>query len=280
MTLTLIDPKELARNALFQVLEIPIPKPRRMYAFNSMPTNEGYEFPSSPSVEKTKYKMLVREDTGEPISIMTDQYKLIQNEEVLNIVAKSVSKFGNIRISEANIFGNARTKITFDTDRVNSVNGDSLSTRFTMFNSYDGTAKISIRPSLLRLSCLNGAITSHEFEMIAYRHLNKLDVAETISKLISTSMQAIDDSVANEIKLMMETKINNPNNIARFLSFFPEKNGQVVLGEFAKNEKNYWSLLNAGTYVLTHVANRDSESTHKIESFIYLKVLQMAKGEN
>ena len=279
MTLTLIDPRELARKALFPVTEVAIPKPRRMYNFNQTPVNDGYEFPNTFIGNETKYKMLIREDTGEPISIMTDQYKLIQNADVLDMIANSVNATGMVRISEVNVFSGARTKITFDTERTKSIRGDSIATRFTLFNSYDGTGKISIRPSLLRLICLNGAVTSHEFGMVAYRHMKHLDVKNCINNLIKDAIELIDTSIAAEIELMMNTQITVTNNILEFVSYFPEKYRESVVANLAESEKNYWSMLNAATYVLTHIANRDNESTHKIESYIYLKALQMAKGE-
>ena len=40
--------------------------------------------------------------------------------------------------------------------------------------------------------------------------------------------------------------------------------------------KNYWDLLNAATWVTTHVMKRDAEVTHKFESRIFDTVKNMA----
>jgi hypothetical protein len=40
--------------------------------------------------------------------------------------------------------------------------------------------------------------------------------------------------------------------------------------------KNYWDLLNAATWVTTHVMKRKAEATHKFESRIFDTVKNMA----
>ena len=44
------------------------------------------------------------------------------------------------------------------------------------------------------------------------------------------------------------------------------------------NMKTYWDLLNACTYVATHVAHRDRESIHIMENQIYPTITRLARA--
>ena len=57
----------------------------------------------------TGYKFIVREDTNEVLSCMTNEYKLIKNEEIIEKAMPIIEDRGGIMV-EQNIFGNgART---------------------------------------------------------------------------------------------------------------------------------------------------------------------------
>ena len=45
-------------------------------------------------VAKTGYKFIVREDTGDVISCVTDDYKLVTNESLFNSTDKIANKLG------------------------------------------------------------------------------------------------------------------------------------------------------------------------------------------
>jgi hypothetical protein len=274
MSFDLIDPNQLARRVLFPVLEIPIPRPTRPISFNQ--DGSGFNFNSQ---SNSKYKMIVREDTLEPISVMTEQYQLVSNDDVLQIMANKL-RSSEATVHEANVFGNARTRITFDIPKtVVRVRGEAMMYRITLLNSYDGTAKIALRPGLLRLVCLNGMVAAQEFSLVSYKHLKSQEITSGIEELVDQAIETINTNIIAEVEFMMSVKIRTKENIIKFMSYLPQTTNEDFVSVLAKEEQTYWGLLNASTYVLTHISKRDNESSHKVESMVYRAALTMARKE-
>ena len=114
------------------------------------------------------YKFIVREDTDEILSVVTDKYKMVSNKDVVN-AAKPVLKEIGAKLTECETFANgARTSWTWKIPDVkvniagskytNSLKEDYVHPTITIKNSYDGSVGLHILAGAFRLVCSNGLI--------------------------------------------------------------------------------------------------------------------------
>ena len=109
--------------------------------------------------KSTGYKFIVNENTGNVISCMSDNYKLVTNQEVMKEVEPIMNKSKAV-FKEAQMFGgnNARTKWTwyYPGIKVKVSKDDVLNPEITIQNSYDGSWELSFLAGAFRLLCANG----------------------------------------------------------------------------------------------------------------------------
>ena len=75
---------------------------------------------------------------------------------------------------------------------------------------------------------------------------------------------------------MIEKAIKKKDS-QKLLELFPGYTMESMVQYLIKTPpKNYWDLLNAATWVTTHVMKRKAEATHKFESRIFDTVKNMA----
>ena len=201
------------------------------------------------------YKFIVREDNGEILSCMTNQYQLITNEEVYNTMAPVLKEYGASPL-ESNIFsGGARTswRWKFPDVQVNIGEGDLVNPEITIRNSYDGSFEAS-------------AIAG------AFRQV----VEEFKPDLIGYS--GMDCERVPIIKANTEIK---KSDVTKVIQLFPtgEVMDALVTYLISKPPKTYWDLLNAATWVTSHAMNRNREATHKLENKIYPLIKKRAMAQ-
>ena len=135
----------LLRSAIFPVMEIP-----------AIGSPEGV----GEMINSTGYKFIVREDTGDVLSCMTDEYKLVTNETVLNHANPIIEKSGG-KVKEVRMFANgAKTTLKwhFPNEKVNIGKNEDLTPEIIINNSYNGTSGLNILAGAFRLVCTNGMI--------------------------------------------------------------------------------------------------------------------------
>ena len=110
--------------------------------------------------KNTGHKFIIREDTGQVLSCMTDNYKLITNGQILS-KADPVLKEKGAKLTDVQMFaGGTRTKWTYrlsDT-KVKVAKDDYLNPEITIVNSYDGSSEASAHGGAFRLVCSNGMV--------------------------------------------------------------------------------------------------------------------------
>ena len=88
-------------DAIFPVCEVPA---------IGVPSDDN-DFLEGKEIDSTGHKFIVREDTGQVLSCMTDEYKLITNRQVFNYANPMIRKSGG-EIKEVAVFsGGARTTV-------------------------------------------------------------------------------------------------------------------------------------------------------------------------
>ena len=148
----MIKNKLMLQDTMFPVKEIPI--------FSDTVT---HILGTKDKTEKTGYKFIVREDTGQILSCMTDSYKTISNNEIINNAAPILKEKG-AKLTDVRMFADgARTKWTYrlNDTKVKVAKDDYLNPEITIVNSYDGSSEASAHGGAFRLVCSNGMVIGY-----------------------------------------------------------------------------------------------------------------------
>ena len=228
-------------------------------------------------IDSTGYKFIVRDDTGDVLSCVTNSYKLITNKEIMKKASPILKKKGAI-LNEMRIFGNgARTKYKyrFPDTKVEVATGDFVNPEVIINNSYDGSTEVSAMGGAFRLVCSNGLIIGYTIGKTGARHVvwnEKHEIEKIINSVIDKTTNVFD----NDFPMMIEKGIKKKDT-QTLLEMFPgytmESMVQYLLG---KPPKNYWDLLNAATWTTSHVMKRKAEATHKFETRLFDTIKKMA----
>lgn len=246
---------ENAGRFLYPVAEKPVPHP-------NLDTN-------------TSYKYIYNADTERVISIMTEDYRLVTNNELLNKIDPVLTDCGG-RLVRADEFGEARFKFTFEfPQNPFTINKDRFSPRVVATNSYDGSISIKFLTGAVRLICTNGMVGITYSEISGDKHHVNNENLEHIEDLFFGAYNSIEQSF---IKLNQLLKPVEPKHIAEVINMFPSTVHQHIL-KYAKRNvmKTFYDLYNMATYTLTHEMNRTYETTHQLEGNIYKDILSLAK---
>jgi len=225
----------------------------------------------------TGYKFIVREDTNKVLSCMTDEYRMITNEELIN-TAMPILKKHNALITEAISLGDGQKTVykwTIPGITIKVAEDDIMNPEIIIKNSYDGSLQVHILAGAFRLVCSNGLIIGVILGQKNYKHsvnnvnLDYLD--EAIAKTIDYSI-----NVGKEFELLANTVLND-KDIVKLIELFPSQMSEFLVQYLIANKpKDYWGLLNAATYLATHKMKRHYQSTHKLESQIFPNIKKWA----
>ena len=227
----------------------------------------------------TGYKFIVREDTGQVLSCMTDDYKLVPNSNIIK-AANPILKQHKAELIEAVSLGDGQRTVwkwLIPQVKIEVSKGDLMHPEIIIKNSYDGSLQVHILSGAFRLVCSNGMIIGYTIEKYNYRHnknnlsLNKLD--EAIEQTIEKTVQ-----VGEEFPILKDTKLKQ-SHIIKLIELFPSTMSEFITQYLIANKpKTYWDLFNVATYINTHKMNRKYNSTHKLEAQIYPNISKWAKA--
>tara|TARA_R100001463_G_scaffold128342_1_gene186788 strand:- start:2789 stop:3547 length:759 start_codon:yes stop_codon:yes gene_type:complete len=229
------------------------------------------------------YKFIMREDTDEILSCVTDSYKLIKNKDVVNKVLKifKKKKIKNDFVGSRQFSNGAKTTYTWNltNQKVETNKGEEHYPQIILVNSYNATTQLSFLAGVFRLVCSNGLVIGHTVGNKTNRHSIYNTELEKIDEYVDKTIDSIDKVFTKDFPTLVNTKYNN-RHTNQFLKLFPD----FIMGDLVKylssyNIQTYWDLLNAATFVATHRMNKKYESTFKFEESLYPKVVKWAKAE-
>ena len=119
----------------------------------------------------TGYKFIVREDTGDILSCMTDNYQLVSNSTVVDKSDKIITKQGG-KLKEVQSFGKgARSiiKYEFDNHKIKISNGDICTPEIVWSNSYDGTINIIVTPKKRNCKVCKKVFVTNNTEYLSWK---------------------------------------------------------------------------------------------------------------
>jgi len=228
--------------------------------------------------EQTGHKFIVRKDTGDVLSCVTDKYKVVQNQSIIE-AAEPVLKESGAVLTEAESFANgARTVWTWKIPdiKVKVDKKDYLNPTITLKNSYDGSVQLHILAGAFRLICSNGLVVGTTISNKMNKHsIYNLNL-DKIEESIKDTVDSVQSVFSTDFPKLVETKVK-PKHIHNLIKMFPdftiERLTEYLL---AHKVHTYWDLLNAATWVATHVMKRNYETTHRLESRIYPSITKWA----
>ena len=235
---------------------------------------------NSKEIDSTGYKFIVREDTGDVLSCMTNEYKMVTNQQIIDI-AKPVLKEHKAELVEVVSLGDGQKTVwkwRIPGYTIKISDGDLLNPEIIIKNSYDGSLQVHILAGAFRLVCSNGMVIGITLGQKNYRHsvnninLNKDKIESVIEKTINHTMD-----VGKEFEILANTKLNE-KHIIKLVELFPFQMSEYLVQYLVANKpSNYWDLLNTSTYLSTHKMKREYQSTHKLETDIYPKIKKWAE---
>ena len=229
-------------------------------------------------IDKTGYKFIRREDTGEILSCMTDEYKLVTNQEIHDASTDALRKAGAVE-REVKVLNDGRKTIwryVIPMVKVKIAAKDYVNPEIMLRNSYDGSWEIGVIAGAYRLVCSNGMVIGVVLAKKTNRHsIYNPRIAE-LPELIVETIENTSEIFKSDFALMLDTKVRQ-NHVQELIKMIPTNVMEGFVQYLcAHKPHNYWDLFNAATWVNTHYMNRNFASTHKFESQIFPAVRSWA----
>ena len=224
------------------------------------------------------FKFIVREDTGAVLSCMTDEYKLIQNNDIYE-TASDVMNGMDAELTEVESFSNgAKTqfKWTLKGTKVDLGDGDVVSPEITLKNSYNGQWGLHILAGAFRFICSNGLVIGTVISRKNYKHsvynMDLKDIEPSIQETVLATKGIFND----DLPKLKDTKVKE-KHLVELIEMIPSNQMEAFTQYLMKDKpKNYWDLLNSATWIATHSMKRSNEATHKLEQSIYPTITKWA----
>ena len=124
------------------------------------------------STNNTGHKFIVREDNNKVLSCMTNDYKLVTNQEIIS-AAEPILEQHNAQLKEAVSFGDGQQttwRWIIPDVKIEISKGDLISPEIIIKNSYDGSLQVHILSGAFRIVCSNGLIIGTIIDKFNYKH--------------------------------------------------------------------------------------------------------------
>lgn len=234
------------------------------------PFGGGFNFDDVP---EAMAMAVVNTDTGKPLGIHTNSYKLVSHEEVYHAVIDAVEESNISKDFKVN-FGTMRTgaqfrgEVIFDDLVIEPVKDDIIKYRLRFWNSYDGSLSIGIMCDGLRLWCLNGCTTPDTIAGYRAKHTSNINI-KAMGKSIGHSLDMFHNN-RDVYKLMADTHLSYAEMEHNLMNFcrYTTASGKVRLNMKRYTEvkecidnnikllgDNLWALYNGLTQWATHTRN-------------------------
>ena len=139
-------------------------------------------------------KALINTKSGKIMSIVSDSYKVVTNEEIFSSFCKNIEDANidtdgaTVNVRQTSTGSRAMVDFTFPAHKI-SVDGDNSATalQFCALNSFDGSTRYVAKAGGLRMKCMNGQIVGNIIGAYSSLHTKALDVdlgADVISKML------------------------------------------------------------------------------------------------
>ncbi len=228
-------------------------------------------------------KALINSKTGKVISIVSDRYKVVTNQEIFHSFCKSIEESGvdaegaRVNVLQTETGGRAMVDFVFPNHQL-QVAGDDSSTALQMcaLNSFDGSHRYTVKAGGLRMKCLNGQILGDIVGSYSSTHTSSLDVQASANYIV----QMITDfnKAGDYWSRMMQTPVTweVADDVIRMFLDLPEdfhpgekfnaryEHCETLVGRYFKEMgMNLYALYNALTDYVSHPTRQSQNRTVK-----------------
>lgn len=208
-----------------------------------------------------RYKVIVREDTNEIISVVRGSYKLVPNEELIKPMLKELDGLGMAScIDETHSFVNnhrMRLQITFPEITIQDSNSDIALSLF-LHNSYDMSEPIRIASGGFRYVCGNGMVFQKVLSQFVARHTRGF----RMDRLLEQSLRS-----ARENWPMVEQRIialaSTPVTGEMYDRIYREVGLNMTEMILATLPDTQWSAYNEATWIVSHEIDQDRRADYQ-----------------
>lgn len=219
------------------------------------------------------YRAIVRTDTNEQISIMSNKYKIVSNKEVIEPLIKTLEAFDNTWYIDPSHswYKNNRMKIqiTFPELKLNDGESDIALSLF-IHNSYDGSEGVRMNWGAIRAICTNGMIFGKVLSKVYGKHFESFDLAN-MYKSIEDSYKCIP-IIQEKIEQLQYLAVTSDiiktiqNTTGKKFADFMETQ-RLALESDDITKWNQWKLYNLMTWYASHqIKNQSVDGYQKLIS--------------
>lgn len=216
---------------------------------------------------------VVREDTNEPIAIVSNKYGLLKHKNVIDCFRDTLKESKYTEKIEV-VKNGAQLFATYKLDDTSiEINkGDIVAMQIILKNSYDGSKAFQLMLGAYRLVCTNGMVIGKEFFSYSLKHfISNKGIPESTE--LKTNVGVLINNFKTQLPVMQKmdkTRVNKPTDelFDSKKQFIPEYLLNTAKEQF-ENEHNdsVWTYYNTLTAAITHKSKKDNPGTR----FEYLK---------
>jgi hypothetical protein len=247
-----------------------------------------------PNGSQTRFLANVRDDNGEVLGCVSDRYEVLQNSDMLG-ASEDLFKaegFSNFKRKTVCTNGGARIRAIYDfpDHGFKLSNGNDLTFRLKVQNSFDGSLRASFQVGLVRLVCTNGLALPVAAVGMSRKHTQHLD-PNGLREAFARSINAFKES-APLFNRMIETRLTQEEGNSILLNFEKSKvmsermrEGIQAVWErptYAEDStRNLFNLYNATTQHLTHsVEGKRFELAERVNTGVLNSISKAVKRNN
>ena len=240
---------------------------------------ENQIFRARPAVQKQygfeaipNRKVLSRDDTGDILSVVSNRYKVVQPEEVLQFFKQLIEREGFVMSTAGSLRGGKRIWALAETGKDFTIQGDKVAAYLLLATAYDGTFATTAQFTSIRVVCNNTLGFSlqrgGEGGVVRIPHTQNFNAYDVQADLgLDDSWTTFRDNVVQ----LTEHKVTKREAIEYFLSLLGVTEQEAADGKQLSNVKKLlsfyesapgsqlvtakdttWGLVNAVTYLADH----------------------------
>lgn len=239
--------------------------------------------------KQTRFRGNVRTDTGECLGVVTEQYTVMQNEDLFGSVEELFKSrnLGVFKRQEIVTGGGSRVRgvYTFSEQGL-KVQKDDIIFKLTIQNSFDGSLRVAFKAGMMRLVCLNGATTPLGGLMnLTKKHTDALSLdfaGEALDACLENfhrSGDRLDAMARKNITQVEGRKLLNGLVKAKAISERQSNEVEQVWNNPSYREdeaRTVYNLWNAVTQTTTRVAGNRFELADRIESEVTHRLVDVS----
>jgi len=198
--------------------------------------------------KNTDYKAIVNSDK-ETISIVNKNYQLVEHRDIW----KKIQEMKQLKVKEAVIYHNGKVLLVELAEvrpkKLELLEGDYMTRRIRIFNSYNLTYALSVQSYGVRLVCTNGMIAPAFTERYSARHTSNNINIDELNKHINVAFE-VWATTGNLFKKAEKT-IVPVKDALKYMKYLPKKYQKIIVENLNKKE-NVYVIWNESTRTITH----------------------------